>query len=139
MTTFATPQGMTTRRQLLRATLAGAVLSPFASLSVAAATAAAGANRFVFIILRGGMDGLSAVPAVGDPAFAEARGVLGAFASEPLPLDGPFALHPLLPQLHAMYGRGELAVLHAVGLPYRDVRTSTRSRCWKAAVRGPMS
>ena len=42
------------------------------------------------------------------------------FAAPPLALDGTFALHPLLPQLHAMYGRRELAVLHAVGLPYRE-------------------
>ena len=76
--------------------------------------------RFAFVILRGGMDGLTAVPAPGDPAFAEARGVLGQFAAPALPLEGPFALHPLLPQLHAMYGRGELAVLHATGLPYRE-------------------
>lgn len=111
---------MPTRRQLLSATLAGAALSSFATLSVAATPAAAGANRFVFVILRGGMDGLTAVPAIGDPAFAEARGVLGQFPSEPLRLDGIFALNPLLPQLHAMYGRGELAVLHAAGLPYRE-------------------
>ena len=114
---------MGTRRHLLRATLAGAAaapwLTPWASLSVAA-TPSSSSQRFVFIILRGGMDGLTAVPAIGDPAFAEARGVLGQFASEPLRLDGTFALHPLLPQLHAMYGRGELAVLHAVGLPYRE-------------------
>ena len=110
---------MHTRRQLLHAAFAGAALSPWATLSVAA-TAAPNTNRFVFIILRGGMDGLTAVPAIGDPAFAEARGVLGQFASEPLKLDNTFALNPLLPQLHAMYGRGELAVLHAVGLPYRD-------------------
>ena len=110
---------MTTRRHLLRATLAGAALAPWATLSIAA-TAAPAANRFVFLILRGGMDGLTAVPAIGDPAFAEARGVLGQFASEPLRLDATFALNPLLPQLHAMYGRGELAVLHAVGLPYRE-------------------
>jgi uncharacterized protein (DUF1501 family) len=66
------------------------------------------------------MDGLTAVPAVGDPTFADARAALGQFAGEALPLHGPFALHPLLPQLHALYGRGELAVLHAVGLPYRE-------------------
>ena len=117
---------MSTRRHLLRATLAGATgaaLAPWATLSVAARPAhlvEPAANRFVFLILRGGMDGLTAVPAVGDPAFADARGVLGQFASEPLRLDATFALHPLLPQLHAMYGRGELAVLHAVGLPYRE-------------------
>lgn len=115
---------MSTRRSLLQATLAGAALAPWATLSIAAARpdagASPGANRFVFLVLRGGMDGLSAVPAPGDPAFADARGVLGQFAGEPLRLDGTFALNPLLPQMHAMYGRGELAVLHAVGLPYRE-------------------
>jgi len=97
-----------------------ASLAPWATLSVAATASAPGTNRFVLFILRGGMDGLTAVPAIGDPAFAEARGVLGQFPESPLVLDGTFALNPLLPQLHAMYGRSELAVLHAVGLPYRE-------------------
>lgn len=110
---------MTTRRHLLQAALAASA-APFASLSVAQGRAPADANRFVFVILRGGMDGLTAVPALGDPAFAEARGALGQFPQSPLALDNSFALNPLLPQLHAMYGRGELAVLHAVGLPYRE-------------------
>ncbi len=114
---------MTKRRHLLQAALAGtaaASLAPWTTLSVAATAGAPDANRFVLFILRGGMDGLTAVPAVGDPAFAEARGVLGQFPSDPLMLDSTFALNPLLPQLHAMYGRGELAVMHAVGLPYRE-------------------
>lgn len=102
------------RRQLLRA----AALVPFARLAVGAPSAAS--RRFVFVILRGGLDGQTAAPAIGDPAFAEARGPLGQFAGDPLKLDGTFALNPLLPQLHAMYGRGELAVLQAVGLPYRE-------------------
>lgn len=110
---------MTTRRHLLQAALTSA-LAPWATLSVAATGSAPGANRFVLVILRGGMDGLTAVPAVGDPSFAEARGVLGQFPSEPLVLDSSFALNPLLPQLHAMYRQGELAVLQAVGLPYRE-------------------
>ena len=106
---------MQTRRHLLRSALATAatLATPWATLSLAAAPAPS-ANRFVFVILRGGMDGLHAVPALGDPAWADARGSLAQFASPPLVLDGPFALHPLLPQLHAMYGRRELAVLHAV-------------------------
>jgi len=114
---------MSTRRHLLQSALATSLatsLAPWATLSVAATDTAPGANRFVLFILRGGMDGLTAVPAVGDPAFADARGVLGQFPESPLALDGTFALNPLLPQLHAMYGRGELAVLHAVGLPYRE-------------------
>ena len=115
---------MNTRRHLLRAALAAGTVAPWVTLSLGAhATAAAPArngNRFVFVVLRGGMDGLTAAPVIGDPAFAEARGALGQFSAPPLPLQGPFALHPLLPQLHGMYGRGEAAVLHAVGLPYRE-------------------
>src|SRR5919198_778649 len=48
------------------------------------------------------------------------RHLLGALGAGTLAPDGTFALHPQLAQLHAMYGRGELAVVHAVGLPYRD-------------------
>ncbi len=99
--------------------LAAAALSPWASLAVAG-TAAPEGPRLVFVVLRGGMDGLYAVPAVGDPAFAAARGPLAQFASPALPLDATFALHPNLQQMHAMYGAGELAVVHAVGLPYRE-------------------
>jgi uncharacterized protein (DUF1501 family) len=120
---------MNSRRRLLQAAL-GSALAPWATLSVVQAApepaprgAPAAVPRLVLVILRGGMDGLTAVPAIGDPAFAAARGALAdfsAFAAPPLALDGMFALHPLLPQLHAMYGRAELAVLHAVGLPYRE-------------------
>ena len=94
--------------------------TPFASLSFAAGGTPAATQRFVFVLLRGGMDGLSAVPAVGDPEFAAARGALAQFAAPVLALDGTFALHPQLGQLHAMYGRGELAVVQAVGLAYRE-------------------
>ena len=112
---------MTARRQLI----ISAALAPLASLtklSLAAtpATARSDARRFVFLILRGGMDGLVAVPAVGDPTFSDARGPLAVFNGTPLKLDNTFALNPLLPQLHAMYGQGELAVVQATGLPYRE-------------------
>lgn len=115
---------MSNRRHLLQAlcaTSAAGLLSPWGSLALAASPSnAAHSNRLVFVILRGGMDGLTAVPAVGDPSFADARGALGVFASEPLKLDNTFALNPLLPQLHGMYSQGDMAVLHGVGLPYRE-------------------
>jgi len=117
---------MMQRRQLLARTFGtfGALgtlgaLSALPRLSVAALPAA-GARRFVFVILRGGMDGLSAAPVPGDPAFAAARGPLADFGAPALPLHGPFALNPLLPQMHAMYGQGELVLVHATGLPYRE-------------------
>ena len=111
----------TRRRSLLQAgTAAGlGLLAPLAGLHLAGA-ATPGGPRLVLVILRGGLDGLAAVPAIGDPAFADARGVLGRFASPALPLDSLLSLHPALPGLHSLYGQGELLVLHATGLPYRD-------------------
>jgi len=109
---------MNARRQLL----IGAALAPFAGLGLAAAPAVANpdAPRFVFVILRGGMDGLIAAPPVGDPSLLHARGALASFQGDPLKLDNTFALNPLLPQLHAMYGRGEMALVQATGIAYRE-------------------
>lgn len=108
------------RRLLLkRSALAAAAFAPLASLSLAATTRP-GSSRFVMVILRGGLDGLYAVPALGDPDFAAARGALANYASAPLRLDAMFALHPNLLELHAMFGRGEANVVHAVGLAYDE-------------------
>ena len=108
------------RRAMLSGALGAGMLGLGSTLSLAASGAAPGGNRFVFVILRGGLDGLSAVPAVGDPGFTAARGALAPSAGSMLELDTIFALHASLTQLHAMYGRGELAVVHATGLPYRE-------------------
>nr|WP_316644387.1 DUF1501 domain-containing protein [uncultured Roseateles sp.] len=108
-----TPSGLR-RRHLLQAL----ALAP--ALSFAGTSAGPSSNRLVLVILRGGMDGLGAAPVPGDPDFAGARGALAQFADPLLSLAGPYALHPALAQLHAMYGRGEASVVHATGLPYRE-------------------
>jgi uncharacterized protein (DUF1501 family) len=110
------------RRALLRGALAAgtaAATGSWASLSFGG-TAGPGDPRLVVVILRGGMDGLWAVPPVGDPDFAAARGPLAEFTAKPLALSGPFALHPGFDKLHAMWAAKELAVVHATGLPYQD-------------------
>ena len=109
-----------TRRHLLLGT--AALASPL-SLALAATTPNANPDdaRFVFVLLRGGLDGLGAVPAIGDPDFASARGPLANFGVPPLALAGTaFALHPSLASMHALYQSGELAAVHATGLPYRE-------------------
>src|SRR6187402_2657763 len=80
-------------------------------------------SRFVFVMLRGALDGLSAVPPVGDPGYSGLRGQIALAKSgegAALPLEGPFGLHPALKFLHESYAAKELAVLHAVASPYRD-------------------
>jgi uncharacterized protein (DUF1501 family) len=81
-------------------------------------------QRFVIIILRGGMDGLSAIPPYADPAYRDLRGALA--IAEPgqangvLDLDGAFGLHPRLGALKALYDQKQLIVAHAIATPYRD-------------------
>ncbi len=108
------------RRRTVGFALAGAAAATWSTLSFAGPAGARAGNKMVLVILRGGMDGLGAAPAIGDPAFASARGPLGTFPTPALKLDDTFALNPALAGLHASYGRGELTVVHAVGLPYRD-------------------
>ncbi|CAG0940580.1 hypothetical protein GPROT2_00977 [Gammaproteobacteria bacterium] len=85
---------------------------------------AQGEARFVFIILRGALDGLSAVPPCGDGDYSRLRAEIAiaapGAADGALALDGPFALHPRLGFLHECYGAGELVVFHAVAGPYRQ-------------------
>lgn len=75
--------------------------------------------RFVLVILRGALDGLGAVAPYGDGNYAGKRGSL-AITSPALKLDGMFALHPSLAQLHARYQAKELLVFHAAASPYRE-------------------
>ena len=107
------------RRRALTLGLTAAVAAPWAGLSLAS-TGRSDGRRFILVVLRGGMDGLGAVPALGDPDFANARGALADFGTAALPLDATFALHPALPQLHQLWARQELSVIHATGLSYRE-------------------
>jgi uncharacterized protein (DUF1501 family) len=81
-------------------------------------------NRLVVVMLRGALDGLAAVPAVGDPAWRGLRPNADAQAEQdggaPSPLDGTFALHPQLGMLHQWWQDGSLLILHAVAQPYRE-------------------
>jgi uncharacterized protein (DUF1501 family) len=84
---------------------------------VAFAAGPGSADTVVVLSLRGGFDGLSAVPPVGDPAFAALRPGIGVSRAAALPLDGLFGLHPALSALKPWYDNGSLAVVHATGLP----------------------
>lgn len=108
------------RRFLTRTAWAagGLAVSRFALAS------APGENRLCVVILRGALDGLSAVPPLGDPDYARLRGALAlARPGEKdgaLALTADFGLHPALSFLHASYRAREMLAFHAVATPYRE-------------------
>jgi uncharacterized protein (DUF1501 family) len=79
--------------------------------------------RFLTIVLRGGLDGLSAVAPVGDPDWAKLRGERGLRLDgtpAALPLDPLFALNPAMPNLYRLYKAGQATIVHAAATPYRE-------------------
>jgi uncharacterized protein (DUF1501 family) len=76
-------------------------------------------GRLVFVLLRGGVDGLAAVVPYGDPAYGSLRGAMAFEFTDLVPLDDTFGLAPGLAPLAAFRAAGELVVLHAMAIPYR--------------------
>lgn len=110
------------RRQWLQAAGAGLLLGGH-GMQVAFAATPQARGKLVVVMLRGALDGLAAVPAVGDPQWNSLRPtpeVPTANQTPPLPLDATFALHAALPTLHTWYTQGQLLVVHAVASPYRE-------------------
>jgi uncharacterized protein (DUF1501 family) len=110
-----------TRRELL---MASGVLFAWAYLPKLA-LAEGRDPRLLVIVLRGALDGLAAVPPVGDPDWVKLRGnnantFSPGGATPALPLDSTFALNPAMPNLHRLYKSGQAAIVHAVATPYRE-------------------
>jgi uncharacterized protein (DUF1501 family) len=110
------------RRTLLQLGLAAGATALTTRYSFAAP--AAGDARLVFIIMRGALDGLSAVPPYADPDYARLRGELAIGApggnDGALALDGYFGLNPGLAFLQQSYLARELIVMPAVASAYRE-------------------
>lgn len=109
-----------TRRHALLGLTAAFTLGRISMAVAAAATE----QRFVVVLLRGALDGLSAVQPYGDPAFAELRGPLAlpppGSTGGVLDLGGLYGLHPSLRAVAALYAAGEALPIHAVAGHYRS-------------------
>lgn len=77
-------------------------------------------QRLLVVVLRGAMDGLGAVPALGDPHYQQARGALAFQDKGFLPLNTFFALNAAAAPFQKMFTDNELLILHAAATPYRD-------------------
>jgi uncharacterized protein (DUF1501 family) len=76
-------------------------------------------GRFVFILLRGGFDGLAALVPYGDPDYRALRGSFAFDASDLVALDDTFGLAPGLSPLRSLWDANQLAVVHAMAIPHR--------------------
>ncbi len=110
-----------TRRRFLEGTAGLAAVGLLPRLALARVETP---GRLVLVILRGGMDGLAAVPPYGESAYARTRKRLALAPPGTdggvLKLDETFGLHPGLKGLHERWQAGELTVLHALATPYRE-------------------
>jgi uncharacterized protein (DUF1501 family) len=119
------PDGCIDNSQISRRGLLGAGVSFYAWAHLSRVASAAGARdpRLLVVILRGALDGLSAVPPINDPSYASLRGEIaigkeGEFGA--LPLDGFFALHPAMKNFSRLYKENKASVVHASATPYRE-------------------
>jgi uncharacterized protein (DUF1501 family) len=89
----------------------------------ASADGALAGRKLVVVICRGGMDGLSVSPPVGDPNYASLRGPIALPGFDrpggALKLDDTFGLHPALASVHALALKGEARIAPAVASPDR--------------------
>lgn len=110
---------------LSRRSLLGAGVSFFAWTHMPRMASAAGTRdpRFLTVILRGAMDGLSAVAPVADPDYAALRAgiALGKEGDNAgIGLDGFFVLHPAMKNFARLYQAKQALVVHAAATPYRE-------------------
>jgi uncharacterized protein (DUF1501 family) len=75
-------------------------------------------RKTIIVILRGAMDGLSALPKMDDPFLAQHRASL--IPDTPMPVQDGFALHPALKSIHGMLKTGDGVALPAIAGPWRE-------------------
>ena len=108
------------RRALLTA---GGALYAWAHIPSFARAADARDPRLVVMILRGALDGLSALAPIGDPDYAALHGELALqwTGDHPaLALGTFFGLNPAMPNFARLYGASQAIAVHACATNYRE-------------------
>ncbi|WP_426247021.1 DUF1501 domain-containing protein [Nocardioides sp. LHG3406-4] len=108
------------RRGLFAGALALAGASTVVGNAVVTASPAAAASAssvLVVVSLRGAADGLSLVVPHADPVYYAARPRIAVPADRLLAKDAMFGLHPAMSALVPLWDAGQVAAVHATGLP----------------------
>ncbi|MDC0455226.1 DUF1501 domain-containing protein [Candidatus Pelagibacter sp.] len=102
-----------TRRDFLKGTATTLFLAGF-NLPALATTSKK--KNLVVIMLRGGMDGLCAVPVIGDKNFEKRRKSI--LIEDTIKLNSDFALHPRLIGFNKCWNDNTGSIVHAASIPY---------------------
>jgi len=105
------------RRTFIRGMCAGGVATFAAPLTTLASVPSP--SKFVFVLLRGGLDGLAAVVPMGDPHYSQIRQQMGFKKAEISELEQGFGLAPGLAPLRSLWEANEIAAVQAMAIPYR--------------------
>ena len=110
----------TSRRALLGVAAGfGVSVSFLGKQAFAASEGELAKRKLIVVICRGGMDGLSVSPPVGDPDYAALRGAIAIPRDQALMLDGTFGLHPALKATHALALKGQARIAPSIASPDR--------------------
>ena len=102
-----------TRRDFLKGTATTLFLAGF---NLPALAASSKKKNLVVIMLRGGMDGLCAVPVIGDKNFEKRRKSI--LIENTIKLNSDFALHPRLIGFNKCWNDNTGSIVHAASIPY---------------------
>ena len=73
-------------------------------------------KNLVVIMLRGAMDGLTAVPYIHDNTLEKVRPHI--FVKKLFKLNSDFSLHPKLSSFHNLWKKDRATIIHATNIPY---------------------
>ena len=112
------------RHALIGALSLGISVDFLASRAFADSQGVNAGKKLVMIICRGGLDGLSLSPPVGDPGYARLRGAIAlpgfGEAGGALKIDDTFGLHPAMQATHALALKDQVRIAPAVATPDRE-------------------
>ena len=101
------------RRDFLKGTATTLFLAGF---NLPALASSSKKKNLVVIMLRGGMDGLCAVPVIGDKRFEKKRKSI--LIENTIKLNSDFALHPRLIGFNKCWNDNTGSIVHATSIPY---------------------
>ena len=103
-----------TRRNFLKASAITSLY--FAGFSTTSLANPKSKKNLVIVMLRGGMDGLCAIPIKGDKDFEKMRSKIN--LDRTLSLTSDFDLHPALEAFKNLWDKNQSAAVHATNIPY---------------------